>query len=52
MTHMFYAWSFSHNTAVTIAIKQNKKMITCTTVFAWVAGNSNRNKTQLLNSFI
>ena len=24
VAHMFYAWSFSHNTAVPIAIKKNK----------------------------
>ena len=46
--HMLYAWSFSHNAAVPIAIKQNKLFIylnTQTTVYIGGAGNSNKNKT-------
>ena len=46
VAHMFYACSFSHNTAVPIA-KNNKKYFpslnTNTTLFAWVYGNSNKN---------
>ena len=42
--HMFYAWSFSHNIAVPIYIKQNKYFLSFmayTTVFAWGAVNLN-----------
>ena len=45
--HMFYAWSFSHNTSVPTAINQNIFYLnTYTTVFAWSDGNSNKNITQ------
>ena len=47
--HMFYAWSFSHNTAVPIAKNKNKYFISLnisTTVFDWGAGNSNKNGMQ------
>ena len=46
VTHMFYAWQFSHNTAVPIAINKNKYFLFLnyhTAVFAWGAGNSNKN---------
>ena len=46
--HMFYTWSFSHDTEVPIAINQNKYSVslnTYTTVFYWGYGNSNKNKT-------
>ena len=46
VTQMFYAWSFSHNTAVPIAKKKNKYFISLSknaTLFAWGAGNSNKN---------
>ena len=45
VAHMFYAFSFSHNTEVPIAIKNNKYFIslnTHTTAFAWVAVNSSK----------
>ena len=45
VAHMFYAWSFSHNTAVPIAIKNNKyfqSYNTNTTAFAWEYGNYNK----------
>ena len=44
--HMFYAWSFSHNTSVPISIKKNKYFLslnTNNTVFPWGAVNSNEN---------
>ena len=42
--HMFYAWSFSHNTSVPTSINQNIFYLnTYTTVFAWSDGNSNKN---------
>ena len=47
VARMFYAWSFSHNTAVTIAKKKNKYFLslnTNTTVFAWGSCNSNKNR--------
>ena len=46
--HMFYSLSFSHNTAVTIAINNNKYFISFNknnVVFAWGAGNYNKNGT-------
>ena len=48
VAHMFFAWSFSHNKALPIAIKKNKYCIsfnTCNTVFAWRSGNKNKNRT-------
>ena len=45
VAHMFYAWSFSHNKSVTIAIKKNKYFLslnTNTTVFSWGYINSNK----------
>ena len=45
VAHMFYAWSFSHNTAVPISIKKNKYFIslnTYTNDFAWGGVNSNK----------
>ena len=47
VAHMFYAWSFYHNTAVPIDIKKNKEFLsldTNTTVFAWGSGNKNKNR--------
>ena len=44
VAHMFYTWSFIHNTAVAISIKKNKYKFSLnayTTVFAWGSGNSN-----------
>ena len=48
VAHMFYPWSFSHNAAVLIATKQNTYFISLdlyNTVFSWVDGNSNKNRT-------
>ena len=48
MSSIFYAWLFSNNTAVPIFINKNKYYIafnTHTTVFAWGASNSNKNRT-------
>ena len=45
LAHMFYEWSFSHNTTVQIDINMNKYFLslnTNTTVFDWGAGNSNK----------
>ena len=55
VSYMFYAGSLSNNKSVLIAINQNKYDIslnTYTTVFDWGADNSNKNRTQLYNSFI
>ena len=44
--HMFYAWSFINNKAVLIPLYINKDSIslnTHNTLFAWGAGNSNKN---------
>ena len=38
VAYMFYAWSFSHNTAVTISTNKNKYILslkTKTTAFSW-----------------
>ena len=46
VAHMLYEWSLIHNTAVLISIKKNKwslSLNTNTTVFAWGAGNYNKN---------
>ena len=46
--HMFYSWSFSHNTAVPTSINKNKyfpSLNTNTTAFYWGDGNSNENRT-------
>ena len=46
VAHMFYAWSFSHNISVPIALKNNRYfpyLNTYTTLFAWGAVNSNKN---------
>ena len=46
VTRIFYAWLLSNNTSVPIAINRNKYFLylnTNTTVFAWGAGNSNKN---------
>ena len=48
MAHMFYAWSFSHNKSVPVAIKNNKYFLslnTKTTVFSWGSINNNKNRT-------
>ena len=48
VSHMFYPWSFSHNKAVPISIKKKTYLLflnSYTTVFAWGAGNSNKNRT-------
>ena len=48
VAHMLYAWSFNHNIVVPIDINKNKYFMslnTKTTLFAWVDGNSNKNKT-------
>ena len=45
VAHMFYAWSFSHNTAVPIAKNKNKYFLYLnknTTVFTWGSGNNNK----------
>ena len=49
--HMFYAWSFSHSTAVRIYMKQNSYLLSLdkyNTMFAW--GGSNSNKTEHKNN--
>ena len=49
VAHLFYAWSFSHNTSVPIAKKKNKYFLslnTNTTVFSWGSGDSNKNVIQ------
>ena len=46
--HIFYACLFSNNTSLPIAINHNKYLISLdifTTVFSWVACNSNKNRT-------
>ena len=46
VANVFYSWSFSNNTSVPIAkgrIKYFLSLNTNTTVFAWGAGNSNKN---------
>ena len=48
VSHMFYSWSFSHNTEVPFAIKKNKyypSLNTCPNLFSWRALNSNKNIT-------
>ena len=48
VAHMFYVWSFSHNTSVPIAINQKIYIIslhTYTTVFSWGDSNFNKNIT-------
>ena len=48
VTHMFYAWLFSHNAAVPISIKKIFYFIslnTYTNIFTWGAGNYNKNRT-------
>ena len=55
VARIFYAWSFSHNTAVPIAKKKNKYCLylnTNTTVFAWGAGNYNKNRIKLVYKLI
>ena len=55
VSHMFHAWSLSNNTAVPIAIKKNPYFIPLNTnniVFDWRDGNSNKNRTQQLDSII
>ena len=45
VAHMFYAWTFSHNTAVTIAIKRTNIFFSLnknTTLFDWVFFYSNK----------
>ena len=47
--HMFYEWSFSHNTSVLIDKKKNKYFLslnTNTIILAWVDDNSNKNVMQ------
>ena len=46
VAHMFYTWSFSHNTSVPINKNKNKYFLslnTITTVFSWEDGNSIKN---------
>ena len=46
VAHMFYAWSFSHNTSVSISKKNNKYLLslnTNNTLFYWGSGNYNVN---------
>ena len=48
VAHMLYAWSFSYNTEVPIAINKNKYFLclnTKNTAFNWGDGNSNKNRT-------
>ena len=48
VAYMFYVWLFSHNTAVPIAVNQNKYLLslnTYTTVFAWGDIIPNKNGT-------
>ena len=49
VARLFYSWSFSHNTAVPIAKKKNRQLLSLnanTTVFSWGAVNSNKNGIQ------
>ena len=49
VVNLFYALSFSHNTAVPVSKKKNKYLLTLntnTTVFSWGAGNANKNGMQ------
>ena len=49
VAHLFYTWSFSLNTAVSISKKNNKYFLslnTNTTVFYWGAVNSNKSSIQ------
>ena len=53
--YMFYAWSFSHNTAVPIYKKKNKQLLSLnknTTVFACGDGNYNKNRMKLVYTLI
>ena len=47
VAHMFYAWSFSHNTLLPIFIKQKRflSLNEYTNVFSCRDGNSNKNRT-------
>ena len=48
LSHIFYAWSFSHNTEVIIDIRNNTYFIslnTNATVFYVGSDNSNKNRT-------
>ena len=48
VSHIIYAYPFSHNTEVPISIKNNKIILsldTYTTVFSWGSGNSNQYRT-------
>ena len=48
VAHMFFAWSFSHNPAVSIDVDNNKYFISLninTIVFSWGAGNPNKKRT-------
>ena len=47
VSHMFYAWSFSHNTEFPISINKNRYFLSLkiyTTVFSWGGVNSNENR--------
>ena len=48
VAHMLYARPFSYNAEVQIDVNQNKYFLSFnayTTVFAWRAGNPNKNRT-------
>ena len=49
VAHMFYAWSFIHNTPVTISKNKNKYFLslnTNTDLFSYGSGNYNKNGIQ------
>ena len=55
LAYIFYAWSFNQNKAFPVAMKKKKYFISLNinnTVFAWGDGNSNKNRTYQLDSFI
>ena len=55
VAHMFYAWSFSHNTSVPIAKNKNKYFLSLnknTNVFPWGSGNNNKNGIQWVYKLI
>ena len=53
VAHLLYVWSFSNIKSVLIDIKKNKYFLSLnrnTTIFAWEAGNFNKNTTKQLDS--
>ena len=55
LAHIFYVWSFNENKTFPVPMKKNKYFTSLNinnTVFAWGDGNSNKNITHQLDSFI